>query len=109
MTSRRGFLSSLSLTILLPQRPALAAPPVAGAALPLVMLDPGHGGRDPGAIGFSGTYEKHVALAAAQELRRQLLATRRERVERTRGRDVFVALEEREVIYLMCIIMTRHL
>ena len=95
MTSRRGFLSSLSLTILLPQRPALAAPPVAGAALPLVMLDPGHGGRDPGAIGFSGTYEKHVALAAAQELRRQLLATRRYRVELTRGRDVFVALEER--------------
>ena len=31
------------------------------------MLDPGHGGRDPGAIGFSGTYEKHVALAAAQD------------------------------------------
>ena len=99
MTSRRGFLSGLSFTLLVPQRDArAAAPPAAGArvgALPLVMLDPGHGGRDPGAIGFSGTYEKHVALAAAQELRRQLLATRRYRVELTRGRDVFVALEER--------------
>ena len=38
------------------------------------MLDPGHGGKDPGAIGVSGTYEKQVALAAAFELKRQLEA-----------------------------------
>src|SRR5258708_36485121 len=38
---------------------------------PLVMLDPGHGGKDPGAIGVSGTYEKQVSLAAAFELKRQ--------------------------------------
>ena len=65
------------------------------ATLPLVMLDPGHGGKDPGAIGVSGTYEKHVALAAAQELKRQLEAAGRYRVELTRARDVFIPLEDR--------------
>lgn len=64
-------------------------------ATPLVMLDPGHGGKDPGAIGVSGTFEKNVSLASALELKRQLEATGRYRVELTRTRDVFVALEER--------------
>lgn len=62
---------------------------------PLVVLDPGHGGKDPGAIGVSGTYEKHIAFAAAGELRRQLEAAGRVRAELTRTRDVFVPLEER--------------
>lgn len=63
--------------------------------LPLVMLDPGHGGKDPGAIGVSGTYEKFISLAAAHELQRQLEARGRYRVELTRTRDVFVPLDER--------------
>ncbi len=79
-------------------RHRLAAPAVIGRAAPdrpLVMLDPGHGGKDPGAIGVSGTFEKHVAEAAAGELQRQLLASGRYRVELTRGRDVFIPLEDR--------------
>ena len=63
--------------------------------LPLVVLDPGHGGRDPGAIGASGTQEKRIALAAALELRRVLEAEGRCRVALTRTRDVFVPLAER--------------
>ena len=63
--------------------------------LPLVVLDPGHGGRDPGAVGASGTYEKQVTLAAAQELRRQLGEGGRCRVELTRSRDVFIPLRDR--------------
>ena len=63
--------------------------------LPLVMLDPGHGGKDPGAIGVTGTYEKHVAFAAAQELQRVLSRGGRCRVELTRGRDVFIPLQDR--------------
>ncbi|MDB5400536.1 MAG: N-acetylmuramoyl-L-alanine amidase [Acetobacteraceae bacterium] len=67
-----------------------AKPPV-----PLVMLDPGHGGKDPGAIGVSGTYEKQVSLATAMELKRQLEASGRYRVELTRAKDVFIPLDDR--------------
>ena len=59
------------------------------------MLDPGHGGKDPGAIGVSGTYEKHVALATAEELTRQLLASGRYRVSMTREIDDFIPLDDR--------------
>ena len=59
------------------------------------MLDPGHGGKDPGAIGVSGTYEKHVSLASALELKRLLEAGGHYRVALTRARDVFVPLEDR--------------
>jgi N-acetylmuramoyl-L-alanine amidase len=65
---------------------------------PLVMLDPGHGGKDPGAIGVSGTYEKHVSLSTAAELKRLLEAGGAYRVALTRSRDVFVPLETRVAI-----------
>lgn len=73
-----------------PPRPARTAP-----RLPLVVLDPGHGGKDPGAIGVSGTYEKHVAFAAALELKRQLEQSGRCRVALTRSRDAFIPLRDR--------------
>lgn len=76
----------------------LHAPALIGKARPtqpLIMLDPGHGGKDPGAIGYSGTYEKYVAEAAATELRQQLLATGRYRVAMTRTSDHFVPLDGR--------------
>lgn len=76
----------------------LHAPAIVGRAAapkPLVMLDPGHGGKDPGAIGISGTYEKHVAEAAASELQRQLEASGRYRVAMTRADDRFIPLEGR--------------
>jgi N-acetylmuramoyl-L-alanine amidase len=78
-------------------RPQPAPRPTPSAA-PLVMLDPGHGGKDPGAIGVTGLYEKIVALAAAHELKRQLEAGGRYRVELTRSRDVFIPLEDRVAI-----------
>ena len=78
--------------------PAFARPrksPSDVRALPLVILDPGHGGKDPGAIGVSGTYEKHVAFASAQELKRQLEAGGQCRVALTRTRDTFIKLPDR--------------
>jgi N-acetylmuramoyl-L-alanine amidase len=65
------------------------------APAPLVMLDPGHGGKDPGATGVSGTFEKDISLAAAFALKRLLEAGGRYRVALTRARDVFIPLDER--------------
>ena len=61
----------------------------------LVALDPGHGGRDPGALGVRGTQEKGVVWTIAGELRQQLMASGRYRVMLTRAGDSFVPLRER--------------
>lgn len=74
---------------------AAAQPARPRAALPLVVLDPGHGGADPGAIGAAGTQEKRVTLALALELKRQLEGQGRVRVAMTRTRDVFIPLRRR--------------
>jgi N-acetylmuramoyl-L-alanine amidase len=83
----------------LSRRSLLAAPLPPAAALrrapPLVMLDPGHGGRDPGAIGLGGTEEKRITLAAALALRQALEQAKICRVALTRETDVFVPLQTR--------------
>lgn len=72
-----------------------AAPARLTAALPLVMIDPGHGGHDPGAIAPDGVFEKDITLASGLALRHSLAATGRYRVRMTRTTDVFVTLEGR--------------
>ena len=61
---------------------------------PLIVLDPGHGGRDSGARKF-GVSEKDVVLAFANVLRKNLVSTGRYNVEMTRDSDVFVSLDRR--------------
>ena len=61
----------------------------------LIALDPGHGGRDPGALGVRGTQEKGVVWTIAGELRLQLMAGGRYRVMVTRAGDSYVPLRER--------------
>lgn len=70
-------------------------PAVPMAKPKLVFLDPGHGGRDPGALGSRGTQEKSVVLAIARDLQRELLAGNRYRVLLSRNTDSYVALRER--------------
>lgn len=61
---------------------------------PLIVIDPGHGGKDSGAQKF-GVDEKNVVLAFSKTLRDRLLKTRRYRVKMTRSKDVFIPLGER--------------
>ncbi|MCK5384267.1 MAG: N-acetylmuramoyl-L-alanine amidase [Alphaproteobacteria bacterium] len=62
---------------------------------PVIILDPGHGGVDPGAIGKNGVYEKTVVLSIAKELKRQLLSTGKYQVYVTRETDTFIKLRDR--------------
>jgi N-acetylmuramoyl-L-alanine amidase len=61
----------------------------------VIVLDPGHGGIDPGAVGVGKTKEKDVVLAFALVLRDRLRATGRYEVVMTRDDDRFVTLKER--------------
>jgi N-acetylmuramoyl-L-alanine amidase len=60
-----------------------------------VVLDPGHGGEDPGAVGQRGTYEKNVALAIARKLKVRIDAEPTMRAMLTRDDDYFVPLATR--------------
>ena len=61
----------------------------------VVFIDAGHGGKDPGAIGHSKTQEKHITLAAALELARQLRATGAVEPVLSRDDDRYLRLRER--------------
>ncbi len=64
----------------------------------IVVIDPGHGGIDPGTHGRSGALEKDVVLAFGKELAKRLRATGRYDVSMTRDRDIFIPLRERVAI-----------
>jgi N-acetylmuramoyl-L-alanine amidase len=77
-----------------PTRSAFPRPATEGR-IPVVVIDPGHGGVDPGAIGLGGEQEKAITLAQALALKRELEATGRFRVLMTRNSDRFIPLGER--------------
>ncbi len=96
--------SRYSLTIPLgPPKSGLPRPKIYGAAgRPLVVLDPGHGGHDPGAISpGAGKREKNLTLAVAKAIRDELIASGRVRVALTREDDSFIVLSDRSAIARM--------
>jgi len=67
----------------------------AGNRKKIIVLDPGHGGKDPGAIGLYGkTYEKNITLAMGKELR-DVLRKKGYTVYLTRDKDIFIPLRQR--------------
>jgi N-acetylmuramoyl-L-alanine amidase len=85
-----------------PRQPApppvqASAPVIEAPGHPLVMIDPGHGGEDPGTVADSGLTEKEVALAVSLRLKNALEA-RGLRCAMTRSADVFVPLPERTML-----------
>lgn len=71
------------------------APPRAKRSHYVVVIDPGHGGVDPGATSRRGTAEKRVTLAFSKVLSKQLRKTGRYKVYMTRSRDRFIRLRDR--------------
>lgn len=65
------------------------------AGRPVIMIDPGHGGIDGGAVSATNVLEKNVVLAVGKELARQLNASGRYDVRLTRQSDIFISLDQR--------------
>jgi len=91
MVSTRASNAALGLKL----RPQIAPARVAPVALrKVIVIDPGHGGHDPGALGVQG-FEKDVNLAAALVLKERLERSQRYSVVLTRSDDTYVALADR--------------
>jgi N-acetylmuramoyl-L-alanine amidase len=99
--SRASFLAARAAPILSdpPLAPAVSAftapsQPKADER-PTIVIDPGHGGVDPGSRSLTGVDEKKISLVYARALKRQLEAGGRYRVVLTRDKDIFVRLRDR--------------
>ena len=90
--------SNNTSSVMLPLKPqAQKQPPARSSKVqkPLIVLDPGHGGADPGAISYSGKYEKNLTLNMAKETKAALEKTGKYRVLLTRSTDKALTLRGR--------------
>ncbi|NIO17493.1 MAG: hypothetical protein GTN70_11005 [Deltaproteobacteria bacterium] len=82
----------------LPPAASLPGGDVSGKRKVVVVIDPGHGGKDPGAIGPGGLKEKDVVLDISRKLKKLFEKDGRFKVHLTRSRDNFLSLEKRTAI-----------
>lgn len=97
-TTRADFIASMRPKAETVPRVASKPPPPVSRPpneKPVVVIDAGHGGVDPGAIGVSGVYEKKIALDYSRDVAKRLRATGLYKVVLTRDRDIFLPLRER--------------
>ncbi len=73
-------------------------PPTRSSGVRTIVIDPGHGGSDTGAIGLSGTQEKDLTLTLARALRARLMERMPVRVVLTRNEDAELPLETRTAL-----------
>lgn len=77
------------------RQPTPGPQPVQQDQKKVIVLDAGHGGQDPGAIGISGVYEKTITLSMAKQIRSILEKTGKYKIKLTRETDVFIPLYNR--------------
>lgn len=95
-SDRKRFLQSISAAEKAePPEPKTTASVSPGDEKPVVVIDAGHGGVDPGASGPEGVSEKDIVLAFAERLKEKLEAGGARRVVMTRDDDTFVSLPDR--------------
>jgi N-acetylmuramoyl-L-alanine amidase len=76
-------------------RTTASKPDAKVSRLVTIVLDPGHGGEDPGAVGRGGSFEKNVTLSIARRLKRKIDAEPNMRAALTRDGDFFIPLHQR--------------
>jgi len=69
-----------------------------GLGIQRIVIDPGHGGKDPGCIGKKNTYEKDIVLDICSRLKKLLLQNKGLEIILTRETDILIPLENRAVI-----------
>ena len=73
-------------------------PPPPPFTIKTIVIDPGHGGKDPGALGVNGLEEKEVVLDVSLRLRELVEKKLKKKVIMTRDQDVFIPLDERTLM-----------
>ncbi len=95
---RSGVIESETPLVVAQTAPPTPVPAARSDPRPMIVVDAGHGGVDPGAKSVSGIYEKELMLSYALELEKALIASDRYRVAMTRRDDRFIPLRERVAI-----------